>query len=366
MKVLFVATVSSHIKAFHIPYLKWFKEQGWQVHVAAGGDIELPYCDEIHNIPFERKPLKFKNLMAYKKINEIVNNENFDVIHCHTPTASVLARIVANQKKHSETKIFYTAHGFHFFKGSSLLSWAIYYPLERWLIKYTDVLITINKEDFRRAKQFGKEKVKFIPGVGIDAKNINALKVDIINKKKELNICSNEFILLSVGELIKRKNHETIIRAIALLNNPNIRYVICGKGPLESYLKDLSIRLKVDNQILFLGFRKDIVEICKISDVFVFPSFQEGLPVALMEAMAAGLPVICSNIRGNTDLIENHINGYLSDPKSVDGFAKNIKKIISHKNNVMSINNEKKIMDYDLECVMEKMKDLYLEGIKDY
>ena len=323
-KVLFVATVvKTHIMEFHIPYLKMFKEMGWKTAVAARNDYEIPsdcvipYCDTHYDILFERNPLKIRNIKAYKELKKVIDEGEYDIIHCHTPVGAMLTRLAAKQARKHGTKVFYTAHGFHFYKGAPVINWLLYYPIEKWLSQYTDVLITINKEDYERAKTFKAGKVCYVPGVGIDLKKFNVGYVDKEQKRKEIGVRSDDFILLSVGELIPRKNHEVVIRAMSVLKQndklEHIEYMICGRGVYEADLKELAKKLNVTDHVHFLGYRSDVSEICNCSDLFVFMSHQEGLPVALMEAMACGLPVICSNIRGNTDLIENGISGLISN-----------------------------------------------------
>lgn len=194
-KVLFVATVvKTHIMEFHIPYLKMFKEMGWETAVAARNDYEnpadcvIPYCDTYYNIPFERNPLKPGNLKAYKELKHIIDEGEYDIIHCHTPVGAMLTRLAAKQARKKGTKVFYTAHGFHFYKGAPAINWILYYPVEKWLSRYTDVLITINKEDFERAKTFRAGKVCYVPGVGIDLKKFNVGYVNKEQKRKEIGV----------------------------------------------------------------------------------------------------------------------------------------------------------------------------------
>lgn len=331
-KVLFTATVvKTHINVFHLPYLKWFKEQGYEVHVAAKNDFInepciIPNCNKYYDIKFARFPFSKTNINAYKQLKKLMQENNYDIIHCHTPVAGVLTRLAARSSKNAT--VIYTAHGFHFFKGAPLVNWLIYYPVERFCAKYTDKLITINKEDYERAKWFKLRKngkVYYVPGVGINLEKIQNLKVDIKQKKTELVIPEDIPVLLSVGELIKRKNHETVLKALSQIKDKNFIYLICGRGVLMEYLKNLTKQLGLESKVKFLGFRKDIAEICKTSDLFIFPSYQEGLPVALMEAMAAGLPIIASNVRGNRDLIEKE---NLFEPNDVKTLTSLIEKQI--------------------------------------
>lgn len=378
-KVLFVATVvKTHIMEFHVPYLQMFKDEGWETAVAARNDYEnpkdcsIPYCDCHYDIPFGRNPLKPSNLMAYRELKKIIEEGDYDIIHCHTPVGGMLGRFAARQARRRGTKVIYTAHGFHFFKGAPLLNWLVYYPAERWMAHYTDDLITINKEDYNRAQDFKAKRVHYVPGVGIDLEKF-APPTDAAERQREkdekrgeLMLKSDDFVVLSVGELIKRKNHEVVIRAIAQIKRESeetynrLQYLICGRGVLEQELKQLAKELEVEGHVHFLGYRSDICQICHASDLFVFMSFQEGLPVALMEAMACGLPVVCSAIRGNEDLVSDGKNGILSEnsPKEV---ARHIDAFVRG-NAVMNdnvITRLDKMQTYDLISVKEQMHRIY-------
>lgn len=318
----------------------------------------------IKHIEINRNPFNIVNFKAYHELKKIINEDSFDIIHCHTPVAAMLVRLAARKERRRGTRVVYTAHGFHFYKGSPLINWLLYYPLEWFLARYTDLLITINAEDFKRAKKnFKARSIRYIPGVGIDIKKFNQNNVDNVNKRKEIGLIDNSFVVLSVGELNKNKNHETVIRAIAQLKNSDIYYVICGQGQLKPHLELLIKNLKMEKQVKLLGFRKDISEICNISDVFVFPSFREGLSVSLMEAMASGLPVVCSDIRGNSDLIKDNQGGYLIKPTDINGFSASINKLFEDKARRKSFGdfNMNSVREYRLENVISNMEEFYSE-----
>jgi glycosyltransferase involved in cell wall biosynthesis len=364
MKILYVTTISDTM-GFFTSHIKMLLEEGHSVDMAC--NIGKPVPQELldlgcnaYDVEFQRSPLKISNISAYKKLKSLIIENGYDTVHTHTPVASVFSRLAC--KGLMNVKVIYTAHGFHFFKGAPIENWLIYFPIERWLSRYTDVLVTINKEDYNRAcKLFKADKVEYVPGVGIDTKKFKHAEVDKAFKRRELGVPEDAYLLLSLGELNKNKNHETIIKAIAKLKNPNIHYRICGQGPLSNYLTNLIKELGVENQVKMLGFRKDIIEICKASDVFVFPSYREGLSVALMEAMACGLPVICSDIRGNIDLIKKNKGGYLVDPADIMGFAKSIEMILE-RNEIrenLGLTNLRTIDLFDKNKVLNQMKQIY-------
>ncbi|MBJ8154233.1 glycosyltransferase family 1 protein [Bacillus toyonensis] len=363
MKILYVTTISNTVNTFLIPHIQLLVEQGHQVDMAfnivqeVNPELIKMGC-KIHNIEFQRSPLDRKNYLAYKNLKKLIKNEGYDLIHTHTPVASACVRLAC--KKMQGVKVIYTAHGFHFFKGAPLINWLVYYPIEKCLAKYTDILITINKEDYNRAKSsFKADRVVYIPGVGLDTQRFDTILVDKSLKRKELGLPEDAVIILSVGELNKNKNHETVIRALAKLNNPAIYYVICGRGPLEDNLRSLSKELGLENRVKLLGYRKDIIEICKAAEIFVFPSFREGLSVALMEAMACGLPVICSDIRGNRDLMENSESGQLVKPNDFEEFAKSINKVLMCNGNRIDVNNKEAIKAFDIRNIVQRMQEIY-------
>jgi glycosyltransferase EpsD len=241
-RVLFVATITKHITTFHIPYLKWFKENGYEVHVASNGESNILYCDNHFNLPIQRSPYSMKNLKAYKMLEKIVKENDYDIVHCHTPMGGVLARLATRKSRKDGLKVIYTAHGFHFYKGAPLINWMIYYPIEKYLSKYTDIIVTINKEDYERAKnKFKKTKVEYVPGVGIDTEKFRQeiLSTEKEEYYKEIGISEKDFILTCVGELNKNKNQIMIIKAMQGISKkyPDIKVLLVGSGSLEQYYK---------------------------------------------------------------------------------------------------------------------------------
>lgn len=320
--VLFTATVTGHITAFHVPYLKYFKDKGFKVDVLSCGEREIPYCDTHYNVSLSRSPLKKENLSAYNQIKKIISENRYDIIHCHTPIAAFLTRLAARKARKTGTRVIYTAHGFHFFKGAPLLNWLLYFPAE-WLCSFfTDDLITINREDFAFAKKhLHAGATHYIHGIGVDTEKIKGITVDRDKKRAELGIPESCTAVLSVGELNENKNHETVLRAIASLKRDDIVYVICGNGGKKDFLQALAKELEMEDRLILAGFRSDVAEIYKCCDIFAFPSRREGLPVSVIEAMASGLPCIVSDIRGCRDLITAAENGFLCEPTDICGFA---------------------------------------------
>ena len=367
-KVLFIATVvRKHINVFHLPFLKMFQEEGYTTYVAAANDTEqpnvtIPYCDHYVEIDFKRNPLHPGNIKSYVKLKKLINENDFEIIHCHTPVGGLLGRLASISARKHGTKVFYTAHGFHFYKGAPLKNWLLYYPVEKFCAHFTDVLITINNEDYALAKKKMKAKrVEYVPGVGIDLSKFQNVTIDRNVKRREIGVPEDAFVLTSVGEINENKNHEIIVRAIAELNNSNVHYVIAGIGNKQEHLTKIAGELGVLNQLHFLGFRKDIPEIDYVSDAFCFPSFREGLGLAAIEAMAAGLPIITSNIHGINDYSADGITGFKCDPTDKKGFSCSISKLLSNKELCIKMGeeNKKRSNEYSINKILKIMKYVY-------
>lgn len=368
-KVLYVATYGDFFASFQIDNMKLWQSLGCEVHCAADFTDKnynrfTERIDEIgvvkHQVNFVRKPLSLKNISAYKQIKKILNDEKITILDTHNPVASILSRLAANSV--GLKKVMYTVHGFFFYKGASWKKNLLFKPIEFAMARLTDVLIVTNLEDFEAAKKMKvRKKVYYVPGVGVDVDNIIELNVEKNRKREEFGIPKDSFVLSSVGESIKRKNHETAIRAFAKVYTPDMYYIVVGDGELYSFLKKLVKELGVEKNVLLPGYRKDANEILKASDLYVFPSYQEGLSVALMQAMAAGLPVVASKIRGNVDCIIDGKGGITVTPTDVDGMGK---AIITLKNNAnlrskFGSYNMKKVKEFSKQKVYEKNIEIF-------
>ena len=251
-----------------------------------------------------------KELKVNAELKKLMEEERFDLVHCHTPMGGALARLAARKTKTGP--VIYTAHGFHFFKGAPLINWLVYYPVERWLSRFTDVQVTINHEDYMRAKnQFKARRTVRIHGVGIDLAPSGKSREE---KRWELGIQPDEILLLTAGELNRNKNQRMVLEAMGKLKGvteAKLVYAACGKGDCLESLEKRARELGIEASVRFLGYREDFREILKAADIFLMPSYREGLPTVVMEAMSAGLPVIGTDIRGNRDLIQPGTTGYL-------------------------------------------------------
>ena len=377
-KMLMVATVPSMIGQFNMNNIKLLIELGYDVDVACNFDDRSVWSKEkieqlkdtldalnvnTYHINFERSMFKVGNhIKSYKQMKKLMNEKEYALIHTHTPISSLITRIAfKNSHIFNKCKMIYTAHGFHFFKGNNPLKNFLFRNIERYGAKYTDTLITINKEDYAAANKFKLRKngtVEYVPGVGIDIDKINAIQGNKEELCKELNISNDSILLLSVGELNDNKNHKVVIECLP--ESPkNVHYLICGVGPLKEQHEELAKKLEVSDRLHLLGYRNDVIRIMKSCDIFVFPSKREGLSVALMEAMACGLPCIASKIRGNTDLVQEQPFINLCSPYDNKDFFKEIINIDANKQKEIYCFNTNNSKQYDVKKIEKKMKYIY-------
>lgn len=364
-KILFVATVAEHFYYFHLPCFKYFKEKGWQVDVACSGERELPYCDNKFEIPIRRSPADRENLKAYRELKKIIRNGNYDIVHCHTPMGGILARLAAFPERKKGTKVYYTAHGFHFYKGAPALNWIVYFPIELVMSAATDCLITINDEDFLFAKKHLKaDRIVKINGVGYNSDLF--YKISDEEKKKireEKGYSEDEILLIYVAEMNTNKNQGMLVRMMKLLLNKEKKYrlLIVGadncSGRYISLAKDLGVADKID----FLGHRDDACDLVHMSDIAVGSSLREGLPVNVMEAMACGLPVVLSDNRGHRALCRDGYNGFIVEPNDYRNMADKIEKLTFDKNlyDTMSENALNFVKPFSKESVLKELKKVY-------
>lgn len=380
-RVLMLASVASMIDQFNMPNIALLRKLGYEVDVACNF-IEGNTCSDArvaelkqklqdmhvrcYQIDFARNIKHMgQNMRALRQVEGLMKQNGYAFCHCHSPIGGVVARIAGHRTK---TKVIYTAHGFHFYQGAPVMNWLVYYPVEKMLSRWTDVLITINHEDYKLAKKkFKMKKLTYVPGIGIDTQRESLSQKEKEEKRKELGIPQDAFLITNAAEFTPNKNQKTVIEAIEQLHNPNIYFVMCGigqkKAELEQYVKEHGL----EEHIRFVGFRNDLHEILQTSDCFVLSSFREGLSVALMEAMAEGLPVVCSRIRGNVDLIKDGEGGILISPQKRDEYINAFKKLYNMKNESfgqflhMGEINRKMIYIFGRKNVENHMKAIYFE-----
>ena len=369
MKLLMV---SNKIKTFPLQYkniletlFKLDHEVVWAADFSMfAGDKETIPC-KIEQISINTSPLNSSNLKAYKQLLNIIDKYQIEGILCSTPIGGALARLAAKKKK--IRPVVYEAHGFLFFKGAPIINRTIYKWEEVWLAHYTDVLITITNEDYIAAKKLKLRSGRtpyLVHGAGV---NVGVkVNVDRTQKRKELNIPEDAFVIVSAGELNKNKNTEVVVRALGQMKGKNVHYLACGVGPEETNLKTLAEQLGVSSQFHLMGYRTDMPEIMAISDVFTMMSFREGMPRAVLEAMDLGLPCVGSNTRGIRDLID-HNGGFICDPKDPNAFSSAFQILFENPDlrAKMGKYNRGKVQAYSSEVVKEELYQIYKEAFGD-
>lgn len=364
MKIcLMVTTVQNTIEAFLIPHIKMLEKNGYEVWIATNIYKEIPKDlkkNKWINISFSRNPFSKNSFKAIKEMRDLIRENNFETIHFHTPVAAFLGRYAAMKEK--QRNIIYTAHGFHFFKGAPLQNWIIYYSMEKLAINWTDKLITINEEDFQRAKKMAGKNTKIykIDGVGLDLENYR--NGDAKKIKDELNISKDEYIISMIGELNKNKNQMQLLKAVSILKEKginNIRILLVGVGNQEVTL--IEEAKKNNLKINFLGFRKDVENIVAASDIICSMSYREGLPRNIMEGMAQGKPFIVTDIRGNRDIIKDNQNGFLVSINDYKETAEKIEELMTdtQKKSKIAKNNFIDVNKFSIEKIIKKMEKIY-------
>lgn len=320
MKILLVATVQSHICQFHKPLVAMLHEHGCEVYVAARNNLaeknglKLDFVEQVFDVPFQRSPFSPKNLGAYKQLKRIIDAGAYDVVHCNTPVGGVVGRLAARKARKRGTKVFYTAHGFHFYKGAPKKNWLIWYPVEKFMCRHTDKLITINEEDYQLARSKFPVETCHIHGVGVSVSRYHphsAEEEEVLRKEESLS--AQDFVVLCTGELNANKDQRTLIDAAVLCRDriPELKVLLAGNGPLESTLREQISGNHAEGYIRLLGYRTDLERVVPAADVIVSCSHREGLGLNLIEGMLCGKTVIAVENRGHRELIDNGVTGYL-------------------------------------------------------
>lgn len=362
-----------HFLDCHLPYVGWLKEQGYAVDLAAGEDQKVPLADRQFFLSIQRSPFRWQNIKAYRELKQVLDENQYDLVHCHTPMGAVLARLAARKlRKQGKLKVIYTAHGFHFFKGAPLPYWLIFYPVEKWLSKHTDAIVTINQEDFTLVKNRGfRNKYTYrIDSIGVPDERFSKPSLEEKNSLRQAyGYQPEDFILIYAAEFIPRKNHDMILKALPSLKKeiPDLRVLFPGTGPLvEKIRKSVQVQ-GFEGQVDFLGFRNDIPQLMALSDACISSSRQEGYGMHIAEAMFSGLPAVATEDRGHREMIVNGHNGYLFPQDDPHAFAQNV--ITLYKNpelrKTMGENALASIQKCAIRNSLEKMKEVYRQFLGD-
>ena len=365
-KIMMLSTTDNMIWQFMIPHIRHLQELGNIVECVCSrtgfwfDELKEKHNIVIHEIDFGRNPLKIKNFKAFKQLKKLQEERKFDLIYSQQPVGGMMGRLLGKKFK---IPVIYTAHGFHFFKGCPLVNKLIYKPVENWLSKYTDVLITINEEDYQSAIKMKAKKVFKINGIGIDDNKIKFEDFDKVSFKKELGLNENDKVILTISEINQNKNYITMLQTIKLLveKDKTIKFVSCGTGVWEEKIHNYAKELEIENNVIFLGYRKDISKIMQITDLFFHASFREGLTLSVMEAMSFGIPCIVSNVRGNRDLVVDGKGGFICEPTDAQKFAVKIEYLFNNLEDYKLFGefNKEESKKYTVENVKKQLEEIY-------
>ncbi|MCH5264472.1 MAG: glycosyltransferase [Lachnospiraceae bacterium] len=371
-KALLVSRVSGFVPQFEMNNVKILQEMGYEIHYAANYNTVVYGEDNArlmgtgivrHSIPFGRKVFSLDVWRCYKKLVELMLEEEFSLVHCHMPISGVLARKAAERVRKitgRRVPVIYTAHGFHFFYGAPAKNW-LYYPPERHYARYTDRLLLINEEDFDRGSRFPvRGRTEHVPGVGLAPAPEVSSDFDL---RRAYGISPEDKVVVSVGELTPLKNHITMIKAMDRFRREPVSYLICGRGPLEEELSREIREMHLEGKVILAGYCQNVPAILRQADIFAFPSKREGLPVAMMEAMQAGLPVLAADVRGNRDLLEDGQGGFLFEENLARDYVRALHYLLKYPEERIRMGkwNKERVKDFSLEIVDKKMREIYRE-----
>ena len=377
-QVLIVTALAGFVRSFLNNDITILQSMGYDVHCAAnkmhpGADgIEEYFIEKhiiFHQIDFSsNKPISMASWRAWRQLRELINNNSFRMVHSHTPIVGVLSRLLCAKKRKSGTKVVYTTHGFYFHKKSGKKSWIIYFTIERYMSKFTDIIITINMEDFKNAKRMYCSDVRRINGVGVDISRFTNIVIDKELYRKTIGVNKNDTMILAIGELSLRKNHQIVIKALGKLKQKNIVFVICGNEMSDSHTTNIIKALTDEYSVktILLGLRKDIPQICHCADIGIISSTREGLGLAGIEMLASGLPVVASNVHGILDYMHDGENGFLCSPYDENEFAEGISKLLDSKiREKMRPYCIESVRLFDRKVAFLQMEEIYRDIIPD-
>lgn len=377
-RALLLAPMGSVHRRFNKANIAALQSLGLQVELCAnfenGNGPEIhnqDYVEECekrglrtHSIPFARHSLT-GSLKCLHQLKELLSREQYDLVHTHTETGGLLLKLAHSEK--GKSKFVFTPHGMSFWKGSSLKSQLVYKPLERWICSGMDMNLGMNREEMEYLERWNRNNATYVHGIGLDLSRFESHNEASKAVRKEFLLNTNGKMIVSVGELDNNKNHITVIRALAQLDRKDWKCVICGVGPNKDILMQEAERLGLKEHVVLAGYRSDIPEILNAADIFVFPSFHEGMPVSVLEAIACGIPIICSAIRGNVDVVQDGDNGYLFKPSDGDTLSREIALLMDNETLrlQMGAKNKKVVKKFSLEAVTEELKAIYSKVLYD-
>lgn len=369
-KVLLTATVQSHICQFHKPLVEILHTAGYEVHVAARNNLseknglKLDFVDQVFNIPFARSPKSLDNLKAYKLLKEIIEKEKYNIVHCNTPMGGIVTRLAAKKARKQGLQVFYTAHGFHFYKGAPLMNWLAFYPIERWFSRITDKLITITHEDYELASKHMHCKTYQTHGVGVNEQRYKtATEQEKQDYRAKLGFSPTQKIILCVGELLPNKNQSMAIHMMQQLvkHYPDAILLLAGNGPEKQHIEELIKSIGLQQNVHMLGYVTNLQEYQHAADALVACSYREGLPLNVVEAMLSGNAVVASYNRGHRELIHDGETGYLVPINNAEAMSNRLLELFSNPSRKQYIEHaaQSYAQNYGFESVKQELQTIY-------
>jgi len=380
LKIIQVTAVEITLRAFLLPLVEKLCQDGHELHLACSDPGEAlqnhpvvrRYHVQLHQVPIPRSKnpsLWRKGIRQLKaKFREIQPH----VVHTHTPVASFLARYAA--KKTGVPHVLTTAHGFYFHEGMNPVVFQAIAGMEKYFCKrFTDVLFTVNREDYDYAVSHAflpAERIIPLPGVGIDTQQRFNPSLFSPEKKNELrttlSLSPEDPVLLFVGRLVQEKGVLDLVKAMEEVweSSPAVVCLFAGEAlpsdrdqsvgkTLQAFAKEHPAKVRL------LGLRSDIPELLSISNLLVLPSYREGMPVAPLEALSMGVPVVGTNIRGLREEVEEGKTGYLVPVARPSQLASAIVQVLTEGKNWSAACREKAVQTFSTECSLQPQLEVY-------
>lgn len=361
-KVLFTASTYSHIVNFHLPYLQWFRQQGWEVHAACGGAPQpIPFANRVIHLPLEKSMGSPKNFQAAGLLRRIIRREGYHLLSTHTALAAFFTRLALAGFR-ERPAVVNMVHGYLFDQDTPALKRRLLLAAERMTAPQTDLLLTMNRWDYEAAQKYRLGgSVVHIPGVGVDFSRFDRLPDTVRQEmREEYGFSPDTFALIYGAEFSRRKSQETLIRAMAELPE-NIVLILAGDGALRADCRALSERLGLGERVLFPGHIRDMTRWYAMADAAVSSSRSEGLPFNVMEAMYVGLPVAASAVKGHVDLIREDETGLLFPYGDISACAAAIRRLREDPllRQELARRARENVMDYRLDRVFPLVVEQY-------
>ncbi|MRS11750.1 MAG: glycosyltransferase [Actinobacteria bacterium] len=370
---LFITTVDITLEAFLFPFAGRLRAQGWRLdalaHGATANERIAGSFDARDEAAWTRSPLSPGSLTSAPHVRRMVREGGYDVVWAHTPVAAMLTRYALRKHVPGHPAVIYTAHGFHFYEGGSARTNRLYRSIERRAARWTDFLVTINREDFDAACTFGTiraDRVRYIPGIGVDVDAYRSTSLaEAQQVRRELNVPEDAVLVTMIAEFTANKRHDLALDALARVRDPRVVLALVGDGPLEAHVRAEVARRGLEARVRLAGYRRDLPAILAASDALLLCSEREGLNRSVLEAMAAGIPVIGTATRGIADAVSD-AEGWIvpkDDPVTLAAAIDEAAADPAERDRRGAAAHERAVREFALEGVLEAYDALFAEAL---